>query len=131
RVLFRSPHASGGQVAQLVEHRTENPGVGGSIPSLPTSFSASFHDAGSMITTPRCPGLCPRRAASFTAASRSTNYQVIGEIRFGIEYDDPTDSFTWQITLVPSAKYHRIDDHVWNQWRSAVGTNLPPQRTAI
>src|SRR5439155_5970014 len=32
------PHASGGQVAQLVEHRTENPGVGGSIPSLPTSF---------------------------------------------------------------------------------------------
>src|SRR5437773_10821343 len=26
----------GGQVAQLVEHRTENPGVGGSIPSLPT-----------------------------------------------------------------------------------------------
>jgi len=32
--------ARGGQVAQLVEHRTENPGVGGSIPSLPTiSFS--------------------------------------------------------------------------------------------
>ena len=58
---------------------------------------------------------------------RGTNYQVIGEIRFGIEYDDPTDSFTWQITLVPSAKYHRIDDHVWNQWRSAVGTNLPPE----
>src|SRR5262249_36734392 len=28
----------GGQVAQLVEHRTENPGVGGSIPSLPTMF---------------------------------------------------------------------------------------------
>jgi hypothetical protein len=30
-------------------------------------------------------------------------------------------------TLVPSAKYHRIDDHVWNQWRSTVGTNLPPE----
>src|SRR5262249_52664288 len=28
-----------GQVAQLVEHRTENPGVGGSIPSLPTRLS--------------------------------------------------------------------------------------------
>ena len=28
-----------GQVAQLVEHRTENPGVGGSIPSLPTTKS--------------------------------------------------------------------------------------------
>ena len=24
-----------GQIAQLVEHRTENPGVGGSIPPLP------------------------------------------------------------------------------------------------
>ena len=52
---------------------------------------------------------------------------MIGEIPFGIEYNDPTDSFTWQITLVPSAKHHRIDDHVWNQWRSAVGTNLPPE----
>ena len=28
-----------GQVAQLVEHRTENPGVGGSIPPLSTAFS--------------------------------------------------------------------------------------------
>src|SRR6266850_5660039 len=38
------PHASSfrsGQVAQLVEHRTENPGVGGSIPSLPTIFSGT------------------------------------------------------------------------------------------
>ena len=58
---------------------------------------------------------------------RGTNYQVIGEIRFGIEYDDPTDSFTWQITLVPAAKYHRIDDRVWNQWTKAVGANLPPE----
>jgi len=57
---------------------------------------------------------------------RETNYQVIGEIRLGIEYDDPSDAFAWQITLVPSAKYHRIDDHVWNQWRTAVGPNLPP-----
>ena len=26
-----------GQIAQLVEHRTENPGVAGSIPALPTT----------------------------------------------------------------------------------------------
>src|SRR5262245_2943828 len=57
---------------------------------------------------------------------RETYYQVIGEIRLGIEYDDPSDAFAWQITLVPSAKYHRIDDHVWNQWSAAVGANLPP-----
>lgn len=30
-----------GQIAQLVEHRTENPGVDGSIPSLPTTFNPS------------------------------------------------------------------------------------------
>ena len=29
-----------GAVAQLVEHRTENPGVGGSIPSRTTSTKA-------------------------------------------------------------------------------------------
>jgi hypothetical protein len=58
---------------------------------------------------------------------RGTNYQVIGEIRFGIECNDPPDSFTWQITLVPAAKYRRIDDHVWNQWKTASGANLPPE----
>jgi hypothetical protein len=30
-----------GQVAQLVEHRTENPGVGGSIPPLSTLFGGA------------------------------------------------------------------------------------------
>jgi hypothetical protein len=58
---------------------------------------------------------------------KGTNYQVVGEIRFGIEYDEPSDAFTWQITLVPSAKYQRIDDKVWVQWRSSVGTALPPE----
>src|SRR6266849_4065410 len=36
--LLVSSLLRGGQVAQLVEHRTENPGVGGSIPSLPTTL---------------------------------------------------------------------------------------------
>ena len=34
-----------GQVAQLVEQRTENPCVGGSIPSLATIINASTEDA--------------------------------------------------------------------------------------
>src|SRR5258705_13808387 len=34
--LLLSSKTRGGLVAQLVEHRTENPGVGGSIPSQPT-----------------------------------------------------------------------------------------------
>ena len=31
-------HSREGQIAQLVEHRTENPGVAGSIPALPTTL---------------------------------------------------------------------------------------------
>jgi hypothetical protein len=58
---------------------------------------------------------------------KGTNYQVVGEIKFGIEYHDPADAFAWQITLVPSARYQRIDDKVWAQWRSAVGAALPPE----
>ena len=57
---------------------------------------------------------------------KGINYQAIGEVRFGIEYDDPSDAITWQITLVPAARYLRIDDHVWTQWRTTVGSNLPP-----
>ena len=34
-----------GQVAQLVEHRTENPGVGGSIPPLTTFFETQQYSA--------------------------------------------------------------------------------------
>ena len=52
----------------MVEHRTENPGVGGSIPSLPTSFFKSFADIGLITVTPLCPALCPRAAASSMAA---------------------------------------------------------------
>jgi hypothetical protein len=34
--VISGKHGITGQVAQLVEQRTENPCVGGSIPSLPT-----------------------------------------------------------------------------------------------
>ena len=57
---------------------------------------------------------------------KGTNYQAIGEIRFGVEYDDPSDAFTWQITLVPSARYYRLDDHVWASWRTTFAETLPP-----
>ena len=35
-LILKGVRVPSGQVAQLVEHRTENPGVGGSIPPLPT-----------------------------------------------------------------------------------------------
>ena len=45
------PPVGPGQVAQLVEHRTENPGVAGSIPALPTyARVATFHNSGIFMT---------------------------------------------------------------------------------
>ena len=38
---------SHGQIAQLVEHRTENPGVAGSIPALSTVVLAVDYASGS------------------------------------------------------------------------------------
>ena len=35
--FYLCPHQKGGDVAQLVEQRTENPCVGGSIPSITTN----------------------------------------------------------------------------------------------
>lgn len=39
---LKPPGKPNGQVAQLVEHGTENPGVGSSILPLPTTFSLIF-----------------------------------------------------------------------------------------
>ena len=58
---FRPPRTISGQVAQLVEHATENRGVGGSIPSLAiniindlraSSGAPVFRRRGSGVTTP-------------------------------------------------------------------------------
>ena len=57
---------------------------------------------------------------------KGTNFQVISDVRFGIEFDETADGFAWQITLVPAARYQRIDDLLWPQWRTALGTNVPP-----
>lgn len=57
---------------------------------------------------------------------KGVTFQVVGEVRFGIEFDEAADVFTWQVTLVPSARYQRIDDLVWAQWRDKIGENLPP-----
>src|SRR5262245_47478798 len=46
------------------------------------------------------------------------NFQQIADIRFGIEFDESADVFAWQLTLVPAARYNRVDDVVWHQWRA-------------
>lgn len=48
---------------------------------------------------------------------KGTNFRQVADIRFGIEFDEGSDVFTWQVTLVPAASYNRVDDVVWHQWR--------------
>jgi hypothetical protein len=57
---------------------------------------------------------------------RGVNFREIGEARFGVEYDETLGSFIWQVMLIPAARFQRIDDHVWNQYRTAgVSSPLP------
>lgn len=58
---------------------------------------------------------------------KGTRFVQIAEVRFGIEFDDSTDVFSWQITLVPAARYNRVDDLLWHQWRS-LQPNYPGSR---
>jgi hypothetical protein len=57
---------------------------------------------------------------------RGTNFMMIAEVRFGIEYDEGTDQFAWQVTVIPAARYQRIDDQLWAHWKSAPRENAPP-----
>jgi len=57
---------------------------------------------------------------------RGMKFVVVARINFGVEFDEPLDAFAWQVTLIPEAKYHRIDDGLWNHWRGAVGQAQPP-----
>jgi hypothetical protein len=49
---------------------------------------------------------------------KGTKFVQIADLRFGIEFDDGSDVFTWQVTLVPAARYNRVDDVAWQQWRT-------------
>ena len=59
---------------------------------------------------------------------KGVNFTVIAEVRFGIEFDQTLDAFVWQVALVPAARYQRVDDVLWRQWR-ATGGELPPGST--
>lgn len=56
---------------------------------------------------------------------KGTNYRQIADLRFGIEFDEGSDVFAWQLTLVPAASQARIDDGLWLQWRTN-HQQLPP-----
>jgi hypothetical protein len=48
---------------------------------------------------------------------KGAKFVQVSDLRFGIEFDEAVDVFAWQITLVPAARYNRIDDVVWHHWR--------------
>lgn len=56
---------------------------------------------------------------------KGTLFTVVGEIQFGIEFDDLTEAFAWQIKLVPASRYQRIDDKIWSHWQGS-STPKPP-----
>lgn len=56
---------------------------------------------------------------------KGTNFRQVADVRFGIEFDEEAEVFSWQMTLVPAASYNRVDDVVWHQWR-AEPAGIPP-----
>lgn len=57
---------------------------------------------------------------------RGMKFTVVARINFGIEFDEQLAAFAWQVTLIPEARFHRIDEGLWNLWRESVGqTQLP------
>lgn len=57
---------------------------------------------------------------------RGTNFMAVGEIRFGIEFDETAEHFAWQVMLVPAARYQRIDDLVWGHWKAGPNATALP-----
>lgn len=59
---------------------------------------------------------------------KGTQFRQIADVKVGIEFDEETDVFTWQLTLVPSAAYNRVDDVVWHQWKANSACDAPGGR---
>lgn len=63
-------------------------------------------------------------ARPYLRFKKGTKFVVVGEVPFGIVFDESVNVFAWQISLVPAARYTRLDDVVWRAWLSA-GVSLP------
>lgn len=58
---------------------------------------------------------------------KGTNFQAVGEVRFGVEFDQTEEAFVWAVSLVPETRYQRLDDVIWRQFRAS-GLDLPGAR---
>jgi hypothetical protein len=77
-----SSNASTGQVAQLVEHRTENPGVGSSILPLSTQWSASTDLFLFPFPTGPIPPSHPHQAVCHLFSKHPVNRRIASAIKF-------------------------------------------------
>jgi hypothetical protein len=55
---------------------------------------------------------------------KEMTFRQVADVRFGIEFEQSSDAFLWQVVLVPTPRYPRMDDLLWDHWRSAVGASL-------
>jgi hypothetical protein len=81
-------------------------------------------------TEPRATGFFTTQFAVGRANLRfkkGTLFTIVAEVRFGIEFDETADAFVWQTSLVPAARYQRIDDLIWAQWRTLPGFSSFPK----
>lgn len=59
---------------------------------------------------------------------KGTKFVVIAEVPFGIAFDEELQVFSWQIRLVPAARYPRLDDALWRLWRANTASPPPGHR---
>ncbi len=57
---------------------------------------------------------------------KETKYMSIADVPFGIQFDQTADAFKWHVSLVPSAKYPRLDDVVWRSWKNHEASKAMP-----
>jgi len=63
-------------------------------------------------------------ARPYLRFKKGTKFVVVAEVPFGIVFDESANAFAWQMSLVPAARYTRLDDVVWRAWMAA-GVSLP------
>lgn len=58
---------------------------------------------------------------------RGTKFVQVAEIKFGIELEDPSPVFCWQITFNVMSRFLRIDDLLWSALKTSKSLELPGQ----
>jgi hypothetical protein len=55
-------------------------------------------------------------------------HRILAEVVDGIEYNERQDCFVWQVRLVPTARYVRLDDVLWRELQTRQTNDARPGR---